>query len=73
MDFQKQCEDFAISRAVKMNYADGGETLAEQVAHKVRSNPAIAQRVGMYLVGDYSRATINLAKLDELLTKALAE
>jgi hypothetical protein len=72
MNFQDQCEEFAIQRVTKMNYSDASATLIEQISQKVKSQPAIAQRVGMYLVGDYSRAELSLKKLDEMLAEVIA-
>jgi len=72
MNFQEKCEEFAIKRATKMNYTNAGETLVGQISQAVKSNPAIAQRVGMYLAGDYSRAELNLKKLDEMLAEVIS-
>jgi hypothetical protein len=72
MNFQEKCEEFAIQRATKMNYADASETLIGQISQRVKNRPAIADRVGMYLVGDYSRAELNLKKLDEMLAEVIA-
>jgi hypothetical protein len=69
MNHQERLIEFAVNRATKV--VSGID--AERITEVVSATPAITQRVGMYLVGDFSRATINLAKLDELLIKALAE
>jgi hypothetical protein len=69
MNHQERLIEFAVNRATKV--VSGID--AERITEVVSTTPAITQRVGMYLVGDFSRATINLAKLDELLIKALAE
>ena len=69
MNHQERLIEFAVNRATKV--VSGID--AERITEVVSATPAITQRVGMYLVGDFSRATINLARLDELLIKALAE
>jgi hypothetical protein len=69
MNHQERLIEFAVNRATKV--VSGID--AERITEVVSATPAITQRVGMYLVGDFSRATINLTKLDELLIKALAE
>lgn len=66
MTHQENCEQFAIHRASKMV-----ETLTTEMVERIKNQPAIAQRVGMYLVGSSDRAELNLAKLDELLTQAI--
>lgn len=71
MTFQDKCEEFAINRATKMRYTDASETLVGQISQRVRSHPEIAKRVGMYLVGDFSRAELNLKKLDEMLAEVM--
>ena len=66
MTYKEQCEDFAIRRATEMV----GELTAEMIT-RIKNQPAIAERVGMYFVGNFNRAEINLAKLDELLNLVL--
>jgi len=66
MTHQEHCEQFAIHRASQMV-----ETLTAEMAERIKNQPAITQRVGMYLVGSFDRAELNLAKLDELLKQAI--
>lgn len=72
MTYQQELEMFAVERAIKLTNNTNAD-FAERTLKIVKSERTITQRVGMYLAGDYSRATINLAKLDELLLVALAE
>jgi hypothetical protein len=73
MNFQEKCEEFAIQRATKMNYTNASETLIGQISQRVKNRPAIAERAGMFLVGDYSRAELNLKKLDEMLAEVVSK
>jgi len=72
MTYQQELEMFAVERAVKITENQNAD-FTERVLKIVKSDRTITQRVGLYLAGDYSRAELNLAKLDELLLAALAE